>query len=272
MRTLHLAAWALLFVTGGLSTACAQSPQTREYHDQEPPPPPDPPRQDDRRERIKQLEDEIHRLEERFKHADNDRMRDELKKVIGDRRMQLDELRAGEKRLRGDVKEKMARLEKHIHELEKKLEREDLGPEDRRELSAQLERTRAQMNELRQQAKGQEQWWRDPGPKGPPLDPETQKMHEEAQQLERDTMDLAARLRRLPKDNKDDREPLTSKLKDSVTQLFEIREKLRAKEVEMLKKRLEELTGLLEKRKTNRDAIIEKRIKQLLGEADPLDW
>ncbi|HZN62059.1 MAG TPA: hypothetical protein VFC90_06605, partial [Planctomycetota bacterium] len=80
------------------------------------------------------------------------------------------------------------------------------------------------------------------------------------------------KLRGVPKDNKDDRESVLAKLKETVTRLFDVREKLRAREVDLLKKRLGELTELLEKRKANRDAIIEKRLKQLSGEADPLDW
>ena len=259
MKAIHLAAMTILCVTGTFWTPCASAQGFGE---------------EDRHREIEQLEREIQRLEGDFKRAENDRQREELKKTIGDRRMRLEELRGREKRgPQGEVQQKMARLERHIHELEMKLEREDLGPEDRKELRAQLDRARGEMDELRQQAKMmQDSFRRGPGMMGPPPDPETQKMQSEAAELERECMNLAAALRRVPKDGKEERDQLTSKLKESVTKLFDAREKLRAREVEMIKKRLAELTDLLEKRKVNRDAIIEKRIKQLTGEADPLDW
>ena len=276
MKLFHLAVAAILWMTGGLSVACAHS-QERPPH---PPPPPfgqdpDDRRPDEqRRERIRQLEEEIIKLETAFKQAENDDRRAELKKRIGERRMQLEELLAqGRRDPKGPFNEKMARMERHIHELEMKLERRDLGPEDRRELEMQLDKARAQMDELRMAAKMQDPGrFKGPGPgMGMPPDPEMQKMHEEANDLDRQSMELGNKLRRLAKDDKG-REELSGKLKESVTKLFEVREKIRAREVDMIKKRLEELTDMLEKRKANRDAIIDKRIKQLLGEADPLDW
>ena len=98
------------------------------------------------------------------------------------------------------------------------------------------------------------------------------KIQRQAAELERASMDLSHKLRSIPADNKDEQSKLTVKLQDTVTQLFDLREQARAREVEMLKKRLEELTQMLEKRKANRDAIISKRVKQLSGESDELDW
>ena len=120
------------------------------------------------------------------------------------------------------------------------------------------------INQLADQGRG-------PGQQ-PPMDPEMQKLHRQLQELDRQSADLGSRLRSTPKENSEEREKLTAKLKETVVTLFDLREKARTREVEMLKKRLEELTGLLDKRKVNRDAIIEKRIKQLSGENDELDW
>lgn len=285
MRAIHVAALALLWTTGSISTACAQAQDSRSAYEQEPPTPPPPPRppppgkdSEERQEQIHRLEAEIRDLEMALQSEGSDDRRAELKKRLEDRKAHLKEM--SDKRpwwadQQNPVHQKMARVEKQIHDIEAELQKKGLGPENRRELTVQLERARAQMDELRHVAMRQDPHSR----KGAgqfggmfPPDPETQKLHMEAQELERESMDLAGKLRRIPKDNKDDREETFGKLKESVTKLFDLREKMRAREVEMIKKRLEELTQLLEKRKTNRDAIIEKRLKQLTGEADELDW
>jgi DNA repair exonuclease SbcCD ATPase subunit len=289
MRAFHVAALAVLWMTGSISTACAQGHESRSAYEQDPPTPPPPPRppppgkdSEERREQIHRLEAEIRDLEVAIQRESSDDRRADLKRRLDDRKAHLKEVLGSNKRVwwadqQNPVHQKMARVEKQIHELEMKLQSKDMGPEDRKELTAQLDRAHAQMDELRAQARQQDPQTRK-GPSqlgGPgmfPPDPESQKMHMEAQELERESMDLAGKLRRIPKDNKEDREETFGKLKESVTKLFDLREKLRAREVEMIKKRLEELTQLLEKRKTNRDAIIEKRMKQLTGEADELDW
>jgi hypothetical protein len=273
---------SVVWLAGAFSVGCAHAQDSTpppQGFGQEPPEPPRPPRpgkdgperhDSERRGQIERLENDIRETEANLKREDMpEERRLGLKKRLEDMRAQLKELLA-----RGGPnnsgQEKMSRLERQIHELERKLESRDMGPEDRRELSAQLDRARAQMEELRMRGAPQDPMLRRPGQVH--VDPESHKMHMESQELDRAAMDLSVKLRRIPADNKDERAEIASKLKDTVTQLFDLREKIRAREVEMIKKRLDELTQMLEKRKANRDAIIEKRLKQLSGEADELDW
>ena len=268
MRLMNLMIMASLLVFGGLSTACAQTPDG-----------PPPHQDDERRERIERLEVEIRDLEAAMKDAPPDR-KDELKKRIHEKVAALKELKGGRPPQDGRL-EKARRLEMHIQELEKQLERKDLPPGERRELSAKLDDAHAMMRQLREGQKREDPWWGGPRPgpgqdpvarePHPPPDPELQKLHHAAMELDRESMKLSTKLRGLPKDVPE-RSDLVAKVKEVVTRLFDLREQARAREVEMIRKRLEELTQLLEKRKANRDAIIEKRIKQLSGEADELDW
>jgi len=283
MSLIHLAALAALWSAGVLPVACAHAENAPAMYAQERPDAPRPPRPPDkdpqeRREQIDRLEAEIRELESVIKRDDVPaERRDEVKKRLSEKYAQLKELRSDGpgwgKEPKGEGGEKMRRLEMRIHELETALQKKEMGPDDRKELTHQLHQARAQMDELRMHMR------QDPLGKGQgmfggpgPMDPESQKLHMAAQELDRASMDLSAKLRNVPKDAKDDRAAVISKLKETVVQLFDLRERIRAREVEMIKKRLEELTQMLEKRKANRDAIIEKRVKQLSGESDDLDW
>ena len=272
MRPMNLMIIASLLVFGGLSTACAQSGS--------------PQQEEDRRERIDRLQAEINELQGAMKGAPPERQ-EELKKRIQEKLVQLKELKGRPPQDPVDGRqEKARRLEMHIRELEQQLDRKDLEPEKRRELSAKLDDARARMKQLHDQDRREDPFGQGGGRPGQPPgfeegphargphqapDPELHKIHQAAMELERESMKLSTKLRGLPKDSPE-RSDLTAKLKESVTSLFDLREQARAREVEMIRKRLEELTQLLEKRKANRDAIIEKRVKQLSGEADELDW
>jgi hypothetical protein len=298
MSAIQAAAIALLWITGAMTTACAQTSETKPEprFEQEPPPPPDappPPRRHGGDPDSRQEPPPPPKPPPPPFGQEDDERRDRLR-------------------------EKMRRLEAEMHELEMRLENKDTKPEERKELEAKLQRARGEMRNLQagqggrpKDAQGQDRLWarlreieeilkkgvgpedqkelmaekmkihealrRNPdnmpgGPGQPPLDPEAMKLQRQAMELEHQSFDLSAKLRSLPKDSKDDRAEITAKLKETVVQLFDIREKARAREVDMIKKRLEELTQLLEKRKSNRDAIIEKRLKQLSGESDDLDW
>jgi hypothetical protein len=272
---------SVVWLAGAFSVGCAHAQDSTrpppEGFGQDPPRPSRPPERDqeERKADIDRLENEIRDMEANLKRDDlPEERRAGLKKRIDEKRAQLKELLAHGGPPRNPPPEKMARLERHIHELQKKLESKDLGPDDRRELKNLLDHAQAQMDELRSQYKRQDPLGRKGSDSrlGPPMDPEAHKLHMESQELDRAAMELSGKLRRIPADNKDERAEVLGKLKDTVTQLFDLREKMRAREVEMIKKRLDELTQMLEKRKANRDAIIEKRLKQLSGEADELDW
>ena len=297
MHWIHLAVVAAVLSAGGMCQDPPKPPPAPPFGETRPPTPPEPPvafgqeppetprppkpppkDSQDRREKIDRLEAEIRELEGAVKRDDIPaERRDEIKKRLSEKYAQLKELRGGEpwwnKDQRPEMGEKMRRLEMRIQDLETALRNKDLGPEDRKELSDQLHQAHAQMDELRARMR-QDPLGKGPGmPGGPgPMDPESQKMQMEAQELDQASMGLSAKLRRLPKDAKEDRAKIVSELKETVVKLFDLREKIRAREVEMIKKRLEELTQMLDKRKVNRDAIIEKRVKQLSGESDDLDW
>src|SRR5688572_28937201 len=270
MRLMNLTLFASLWMFGALSTACAQS--------QEAPPPP---QEEERRERIERLEVEIRDMERAMKDAPPERQ-EELRKRIHEKVAQLKEMRGGRPPQDGRH-EKARRLEAQIRELQQQLEKKDLSPEKRKELTAKLDETHARMRELHDQGQREDPGWGTQRPgKGPgqdplgrdphqPFDPELHKIHQEAMELERESMKLSSKMRGLPQDNPE-RADMGAKLKEVVTRLFDLREQARAREVDLIKKRLEELTQLLAKRKANRDAIIEKRIKQLSGENDELDW
>jgi uncharacterized coiled-coil DUF342 family protein len=265
MKTYLLSLAALLC---SFSTAWAQGPG-----------PQDPPprfNEQERRDRIARLESEIRDLEAVLKVDDMpEERRAEVKKRIDQKRMQLKALLAEGMGRPVDPLSRIRGLEMEIQETDRALRSKELGPEERKELTARLHRLRRELDEMRDIEARQ-----DPGrgklthidPPGPPQDPELHKLHMMAQELEQSSQQIAAKIRKLPPDASKERDELKKSLMESVTKLFDLREKARAREIEQIKKRLEELTQMLDKRKANRDAIIEKRVKQLSGEADDLDW
>ncbi len=299
MSAIQAAAIALLWFTGAMTTACAQTQESKPEprFEQEPPPPPDapppPPRRggdpdsrqepppapkppppppvgqddDERRERIREkirrLEAEMHEIELRLENKETKpEERKDLEAKLQRARGEMRNLQSGQVGRPKDA-QGQDRLWARLREIDEILKK-GVGPEDQKELMAEKMKIQEALRRTPDNMPG--------GPGQPPLDPEAMKLQRQAMELERQSFDLSAKLRSLPKDSKDDRAEVTAKLKDTVVQLFDLREKMRAREVDMIKKRLEELTQLLEKRKANRDAIIEKRLKQLSGESDDLDW
>jgi len=238
-----------------------QDPERR----QEPPPGED--RKRGPLDRIRHLEAEIHDLESAIENKDTPPERREKMMARLDRaRAEMRELHAAMRPqdpgpANPDHRE---RLVKRLTDIEAMMGK--VGPEDRKELQAEANKIREELK------RGDFQDRFGGGPQGPPMDPEMAKRMEEMGRLDRESQELGAKLRRIPADNKDERTIVLGKLGETVSKLFDLREQMRAREVEMLKRRLEELTKMLEKRKSSRDQIIEKRIKQLSGEVDELDW
>lgn len=321
-----------------------------------------PPEQDpeNRRDRIDRLENQIRELEKALKSDDtSEERRAELAKKLDDAKVRLKEAYASRPRQYDPTRDQieMRELESDIAKLESALGNKDTSPEQRKQLTDQLDYARARLRELHSVFKAQDRgWWsanrplsakvtaiaadldltiisagRDAGvtegdefsihrgevfvgkividrvdrawssgrivlkgkespqvgdtasrnvlarggqdPRGGPVfDPELHKLSMAARELEVRSMEISAKLRKLPAESKEAREELKGLLVETVVELFDLREKARAREVEMIKKRLDELTQLLEKRKANRKAIIEKRVQQLSGESDELDW
>jgi hypothetical protein len=66
------------------------------------------------------------------------------------------------------------------------------------------------------------------------------------------------------------RETLRKELEDLTTKHFELRQKRRQMEIEILEKQLERVKATLDKRNNGKDLIIQRRIAKLLGEEDEL--
>jgi hypothetical protein len=65
---------------------------------------------------------------------------------------------------------------------------------------------------------------------------------------------------------------LISKLKNKLSELFEMKEKERALNVEILERELAQLKESLTIRKQNKNEIINRRLNELIGKGDYLDW
>lgn len=67
-------------------------------------------------------------------------------------------------------------------------------------------------------------------------------------------------------------EALEDKLRETLTELLELKLEYQQIELEELENEVEELSRLLEFREQNKDKIVEKRMNEILGEHDPLEW
>ncbi|MCD4784304.1 MAG: hypothetical protein K8T10_10835 [Candidatus Eremiobacteraeota bacterium] len=73
------------------------------------------------------------------------------------------------------------------------------------------------------------------------------------------------------KDEKRKKE-IKSELTQTLNQIFDIRSKNRAREVNEMSKKIEELKQMLKKRKDNKKLIVEKKLKELTGQMEGLEW
>lgn len=95
---------------------------------------------------------------------------------------------------------------------------------------------------------------------------ETQK---QIQQLELFTESLGFRYEYA---NDSDKQKISSDLKSRLNQLFDMKEKARSLEVELLEKELAQLKESLKVRKMNKGEIINRRLNELIGKGEYLDW
>jgi hypothetical protein len=101
-------------------------------------------------------------------------------------------------------------------------------------------------------------------------DEATRKPHAEDQTLEHSTRQLIEDLRKA--ESAGDRSPVLEKLTQTIEQQFDIRQQIRAKELEALEARVKKLRELHEKRERAKDDIVEERVNQIVREADGLGW
>jgi|GEM_PF-2780593 len=69
-----------------------------------------------------------------------------------------------------------------------------------------------------------------------------------------------------------EKQKIVSDLKAVLNQLFDMKEKSRSLEVEMLEKELKKLKESLNVRKQSKNEIINRRLNELIGKGDYLDW
>jgi hypothetical protein len=79
-------------------------------------------------------------------------------------------------------------------------------------------------------------------------------------------------LAELKKAEASEKSKLKMELKNSVSQLFDLKEEMRRKEIDRLTERLADLNKKLKVRTKNKDEIVTRRLQELLGEDDYLDW
>ena len=87
--------------------------------------------------------------------------------------------------------------------------------------------------------------------------------------LEQQSQELAKQYRQAKGRNK---EKLDDKLRNTLTEAFELKVEAQTKQIERMEKQLEKLHEQLEKRERNREAMIQKRFSQLTGQEDELSW
>lgn len=71
---------------------------------------------------------------------------------------------------------------------------------------------------------------------------------------------------------KEPSEPQLASLRESLGQLFDLREDMRREEITSLEKRITELKAGLSDRRARKGEIVDRRVKELLSESDPLGW
>ena len=103
-------------------------------------------------------------------------------------------------------------------------------------------------------------------------DPKEFERQQKAGRLDAESRRLGDELRRVPPEEKEKRAELKKKLGATLTELFDLRETARWRELEALEAQMKEMRQTLESRKVNREKIVEKKAKELAGEKNEDDW
>lgn len=90
------------------------------------------------------------------------------------------------------------------------------------------------------------------------------------EQMEVQTEALGIRYEHATSEN--DKQKIVTDLKHILGQLFDMKEKARSFEVQMLEKELKQLKESLNVRKKSKNEIINRRLNELIGKGDYLDW
>jgi hypothetical protein len=98
----------------------------------------------------------------------------------------------------------------------------------------------------------------------------TRQLHEQDAAQEQATRQLIDEYRGTESDS--DRADIREKLEQAVEAQFEVRQRIRAQELEQLESRLRKLRELHQKRADAQAEIVGRRVEQLIREADGLGW
>ena len=211
--------------------------------------------------RRQELQDRMRALQERFEHAETDEQREKIEMELDRVQYELHEIGAG-RVPPGKINE--AELNRMREALMKFLQDElpgaardlkalvELHPDEGREVTLDLYHRTRGMREMEEDA------------------PEFYEI-----QLDELGLDVKIRLlshRLTRKGHEGDREKLKVDLRKALSELFDVRVKMRELEVQELEKRIEEVRGRLRKQKANKKKIIDRRLKEMSGEEEDLEF
>lgn len=147
--------------------------------------------------------------------------------------------------------ELMAALEKEDPELHQRLmELKKRNPMKFRHELGQLLREKTELEELRQH------------------DPDFYQLMSETRKLERQVERLVEKIHRTGGGSQ---ESLRSEIKDILGQLFDAREKIKQRELNDLRKKVEDMERQLQQRRANKEIMVDQRMRELLGEESMWD-
>lgn len=76
----------------------------------------------------------------------------------------------------------------------------------------------------------------------------------------------------LESDEQDEKEDIEQELRDTLNELFELREKERKLEMQRISEKLKKLENETQLRRENKEQIVENRIKELTGQKSVFEW
>lgn len=100
-------------------------------------------------------------------------------------------------------------------------------------------------------------------------DPEGFELHQRAARMERESHRMAEAVRRTEGDR---REAAVRELRQHLNTLFDLKLRIRAREVERLERELKRLTERLDARRKAKEQIVDQRLRQLTGTQTEWEW
>jgi len=102
------------------------------------------------------------------------------------------------------------------------------------------------------------------------VDPEAYELRKRDYELERKTEELGKRIRDTP--DGEQREEMRRRLSELLEEQFELRMQMREREAKRIEQELKEIRALLERRRQQQVEIIQRRLDQLTGDPEMMKW